>query len=448
MTPADHLIKHGRHRLRVLAITSHPWTEDRPLNLRGEWHALQSAAQTAVIPMTLTRLLPATLPELERTMGATVRAGQPPHVVHFSGHGTVDLLAFEDRLGRKASAQWEAVHRAMAPWGDTLETRVQVVVLNACYTTTARSKGFAERLVEQGIVRAAIGYRQPVADAAAVQFAKAFYTRLALGETVGRAFIAGRKALRVDWPHAADAIVLEGDGHFALRVQSTVREARVYDGLPPVCRLPEPGWFFGRGQAAVQVGAWLADPAVKAVAVAGVGGIGKSTLCRTVARRQGWRFRGGMVEVTARANLFGAPTARDLVIEAANALGFKGDDDRATVAALLAAPTPWLIHFDNLESLPVDELGHLLRLIEQIPLEGSKALLSLRPVPDVLEEWADLRVLSLTRGLGPQAAAGYAVKLAEQKDPPTAPLAGSAPGATGWQGLPLHLPSRPGDTRR
>ena len=237
-------------------------------------------------------------------------------------------------------------------------------------------------------------------------------------------------------------IVFEGDGHFALEERGGAQEARIHDGLPIPYKAPEAAWFFGRRTEALQVGEWLADVNVKGVAVAGVGGIGKSTLCRAVAARQGWRFPGGVVEITARPDgLFGAPTAGDMVLEAAAGLGINEQSPRQVAAALLDALTeePAMLLFDNLETLTPDEQHRLLRFVEQLPLNGTKALLSLRPNPDELNQWPDVRVLTLARGLSPEAAAGYAVQQAEQRMPPVKPLAGARPSPDGWTGLSLSL---------
>ena len=67
---------------------------------------------------------------------------------------------------------------------------LQLVVLNACETSDA-----AKRLVDEGVVLAAIGTSKPAPDDAAGVFACEFYAKLAVGETVSTSFEAAKLAM-------------------------------------------------------------------------------------------------------------------------------------------------------------------------------------------------------------------------------------------------------------
>lgn len=108
-----------------------------------------------------------------------------PRIVHFSGHGEVDVLHF-DRVDAKSP---ETVRgRGLANWLTLFRESIRCVFLNACDTDK-----MAERLSKA--VGCAIGMSRAVDDESAIELAMGFYTALAHGRTVGEAFDQARRRL-------------------------------------------------------------------------------------------------------------------------------------------------------------------------------------------------------------------------------------------------------------
>ena len=197
-------------RLRVLMVISRPaGTSDvgyqmvaRPLlerldAVRGE--------------VALTVLRPPTFDAFSRAMKQAADNGEPFHVVHFDGHGTMPggvaggpgrpvmfsprdgegLLAFEQPSGGADLVSASRVARVLA------DGQVPVVVLNACQSG-ALGKDL-EASVAAGLLRAgcaavvAMAYR--VYAVAAAEFMTAFYESIFTGGTVSQAVTAGRRQL-------------------------------------------------------------------------------------------------------------------------------------------------------------------------------------------------------------------------------------------------------------
>jgi HEAT repeat protein len=111
-----------------------------------------------------------------------------PAVLHFSGHGMADgRLVFVDTANNAKAVDGAAIASTLATAGDS----VRVVVLNACF-----SSELAANLTEH--VDVAVGMDRPVGDDAARIFARAFYSALGYGHSVGRAFEQGRAALMLE----------------------------------------------------------------------------------------------------------------------------------------------------------------------------------------------------------------------------------------------------------
>lgn len=107
-----------------------------------------------------------------------------PAVVHFSGHANESGLVLVGRNGRPHSVDGPTLARLFTdfkPW-------VRVVVLSACLTLP-----LAEAIAE--VVGCAIGTRNEISDAAAIEFGAAFYRAIAFGHSVQGAFEQARTAL-------------------------------------------------------------------------------------------------------------------------------------------------------------------------------------------------------------------------------------------------------------
>ncbi len=121
-------------------------------------------------------------------------------VVHCMGHGGFDdaagegWLAFRDDAGRQV---WVSGPQLAEQLSDC--TTVRLVVLNACWTARAATAsphaGVATALLKAG-VPAVLAMQFPITDRAALAFSRAFYPRLARGDTIDAAGIEGRMGIR------------------------------------------------------------------------------------------------------------------------------------------------------------------------------------------------------------------------------------------------------------
>ncbi len=100
-----------------------------------------------------------------------------PGIVHFSGHGAPDGLIFDNEVDKMHLVDPAAVAELFR----IVEPKVQIVVLNACYSAAQ-----AEQIAPH--VQCVIGMTQPVGDKAAIQFATAFYRAIGYGASIQAAF--------------------------------------------------------------------------------------------------------------------------------------------------------------------------------------------------------------------------------------------------------------------
>jgi len=101
-------------------------------------------------------------------------------VLHFSGHGGVDVLLFEDSQGKHLDAPLEAIAALVAH-----HPSIKCVVLSACNSVAALIKPVAD---------VTIGMDSSVDDDAAIQFAQGFYDAIAAGKSYDFAINEGKIA--------------------------------------------------------------------------------------------------------------------------------------------------------------------------------------------------------------------------------------------------------------
>jgi hypothetical protein len=200
-------------KIKVLFLASDPFHGGAALRLDEEVRAVQNAirrgkARDAVVLVphfaTRTRDLREALLE------------HKPQIVHFAGHGNPSGgIYLGDEHGRRQAVSSEALRKL---FGIIHET-VKVVVLNGCDTLST-----IELLSE--VVDYTVGMNSVISDDAAIVFAEAFYSTLAMGESVLAAF---------DW--AVCQLHLEGN------VEAATPERRIRRGvnldLPLVAPRPE-----------------------------------------------------------------------------------------------------------------------------------------------------------------------------------------------------------------
>lgn len=114
-----------------------------------------------------------------------------PHVVHFSGHGDEDALAFEDDAGKTTELTNEQLGRLLGVGGD----RIRLAFFNSCH-----SEGQARMACEY--VDVAIGMNAAIDDEIAKTFAGQFYNSLGFGKSVGESF--RQAALQMEFEYGAE----------------------------------------------------------------------------------------------------------------------------------------------------------------------------------------------------------------------------------------------------
>lgn len=115
-----------------------------------------------------------------------------PEIVHFSGHGDADALAFEDSDGHTAELTNEQLGRLLEAAGG----QVRLTLFNSCNSA-------AQATLACNHVELAIGMDASIADEIAQTFAGQFYNSLGFGKSVGEAF--RQAVLQIEFAH--------GQGH-------------------------------------------------------------------------------------------------------------------------------------------------------------------------------------------------------------------------------------------
>jgi len=110
-----------------------------------------------------------------------------PRIVHFSGHGNSRGIAMDGGGGKRVKTKFvsfDLLARALA----ATDTPVEVVVLNACDSASARTKLLST-------AKAIIGMEDSVTDVAAIAFATKFYGAIASGQSLQSAYDQGCAAV-------------------------------------------------------------------------------------------------------------------------------------------------------------------------------------------------------------------------------------------------------------
>jgi tetratricopeptide (TPR) repeat protein len=451
-------------RLRVLMVISRPaGTGDvgyqmiaRPLRERLE--AVRGTVD-------LVALRPPTLDALESALAQARSQGQPFHIVHFDGHGTLSarraagagaplsfaepaegILAFEGRDGGADHVLASRVAQVLAV------AKVPVVVLNACQSGAVGKDleaAVATSLLKAGIA-SVVAMAYSVYAVAAAEFMTAFYERLFAGETVTAAVTAGRRRLyqRNKRPSPKGEMPLSDwlvPVHYLRRdvsfpqarterprglpsLDQLLDEQRRHGGETGTGDLDAVGKFIGRDDLFYQLE--VATRTQKVVVLHGTGGTGKTELAKAFGRWWGdsggvedpdWVFRHsfepgvasfGLDSVIARIGrrLYGADFGR------------LGPAERHDVVLRVLTERRMLLIWDNFESVqsmrdpagatkPLDEAGctELREFLLHLADHGESSVLI---TSRTLESWLgnDVRRVTVS-GLARHEAVEYADSL-------------------------------------
>ena len=197
----------------------------------------------------------------------------------------------------------------------------------------------------------------------------------------------------------ASDVKLVGNGEAVLTagLVSGSRPCVIESGLPKFGNLPEPPVFYGRGEELVQLSQSFTDAGLTGFGLWGIGGIGKTALAKVAARRNAWRYEGAVwVDIRDATQ---KTTAELLRLALCRLHPGAPDADPAFELARRLQDAPSLIVLDNLEDLAESEHAALARFLQQVPKNGSRALLTARvPLPAV-ERLPDVQSRRMTEGL-------------------------------------------------
>ena len=204
--------------LRILAIASAP-RGLAPLDADREAEYL---AQALADPIKRGTLEVTWAPSATWEAIQTLLLSDQWHIIHFVGHGDFDLdsgegvLAFVGPDGRSDLVE---ASRFVDLLGEA-EPTPRLVVLNSCASGESDAQdlfsGTAAALVRSGI-NAVAAMQFEVTDAAAIAFARGFYTAIAQGRAVDDAMRSGRVAIlgtnRTTFEWVTPVLYLRGDPH-------------------------------------------------------------------------------------------------------------------------------------------------------------------------------------------------------------------------------------------
>jgi tetratricopeptide (TPR) repeat protein len=399
--------------LDVLVVAAAPVDLRPALNLGVELARLEDMVRRSAIPIRMRRVFPPTFAQLEKELSAPelVRRRREPRVLHFLGHGEMDGLWFEKEDGSGERISTSRVVRLVKG------SPVKLALLNACWSATDLVASLCDRLTKEGGIPAAIGHGTPVADASAIEFAREFYRQLVLGKSVGAAKNLAANTLAEQGKPGATEVELKGEGTLLLADDLTEgeRAGRVEDGMPLKGSLPGAAFFVGRPAEFTEVAATLGDTEQVAYGLWGIGGIGKTALTGELARRNAWRYPGGIAWVDARD--ITPPSAAGMLQRALAELEPASTaPDAASGLLRLMKEAPVLVVLDNLETLPPDEHPVLARFLGRLPRNGSRVLVTARSELKDFDDVPGTRSRTLTTGLDDYSGAHHAFHYAHLKD--------------------------------
>lgn len=166
------------NQLKILFLAANPSSSQR-LELGEEARQIQQKLRASELRDSIAFVLrPAVQPgDLQQVL-----LEDEPTIVHFSGHGggTSGLVFHRETGGAATSVSGDALRNLFR----VLRDRVQVVVLNACFSDEQ-----AGAIVDE--IEFVVGMSDSIGDQAAIRFSAAFYRGLGFGRSVQGAFDLG-----------------------------------------------------------------------------------------------------------------------------------------------------------------------------------------------------------------------------------------------------------------
>jgi hypothetical protein len=169
-------------QIKILFLAANP-TDRARLELGSEFRAIQDALLRGKYRGSFKLLLPQLAVRIDDFTSALTR--EQPHIVHFSGHGSVEQgIAFEG-VGRSSRP---AGREELTDLFKVLAHNARLIFLNACHT-------HEQAAILGRIVDYTIGTSSRILDVEAREFSAQFYRALFDGTTVPGAFQTAQSAL-------------------------------------------------------------------------------------------------------------------------------------------------------------------------------------------------------------------------------------------------------------
>jgi tetratricopeptide (TPR) repeat protein len=266
-------------------------------------------------------------------------------ILHYSGHGHPDFLAFEDETASMHAVAPAALQTLLAAGGSS---SIRLAFVSACH-----SRNTAQAFVNAEIPHV-IGVRleTPVFDRAASAFARAFYLALAAGKTVKESFEIGKASVSA-MPGLVDPVSESGKflllpeyGNHDVAILSELPEGQWCDrSRPPVPgNVPAvPQHFLGRH---AEMQSLVRDiKQERLTTIRGAPGIGKTAIAIAVSDyvKERRAFSDGVFFVSLR----GARSLEAVRFAISKAVGIEAANDSDLIEAL--AKRQFLLVLDNCE---------------------------------------------------------------------------------------------------
>jgi hypothetical protein len=172
-------------KTKILIISANPWDTKR-IGVAEEYKKIKEVLQLSKLRdnFILDNLPAASDAELRQAL-----LDFEPDILHFSGHGELDGLCFQQANGDTQFITQDSLSRLFS----LFSKKIKCVVLNACYSAEQ-----ANTIAQH--IDTVIGMSQAIGDEAAIRFSEGFYQALFSGREIEFAFNFGRNMIGIpEW---------------------------------------------------------------------------------------------------------------------------------------------------------------------------------------------------------------------------------------------------------
>ncbi len=364
------LREEAQHRVPVLLVVSNPLESNFAFL---DWQEEVRELERSGLPIALIRLNPPTWSELQNTL-----LTRKISILHFIGHGNEDGLWLEKENGQANFIHSNDLAEIIRGCG------VHLVILNTC-----NSWGPGQALANANL-NAVVASKRQIFDAIGPSISKTLYNALISGEqSVFDAVKTAQKVATLSIGSSGrDLLVALGIGaNQPLPLPVDAVRSTLGAWVPVVepvhnLELGRMDNFVGRTHELTQdIFPLLKDSKHRAIALMGLGGIGKTTLVTAIGWRYGWMFSGGIVFTTANDNpSFGL---EDIIRTLSQVLKWETGTDsfreREQIILNNLAQSQILLILDNLDTVTPKNREEIARFLNRWDTRlGGKTILAMR----------------------------------------------------------------------